>query len=318
MCSSDLGDLRVQPGAPHLWLSAFILLRRGSKTEASQALANYLGRQIDEARELNETFLLRLWDQQEEAPEGHRLCFYHPVLPPSMTGLGRIFRRVPFAKAVLSLVLIPGLPGETRAIAKQLDPEIYVSYAWGEDSTPEGRKREEIVDRLCQAVRSTGREIGRDKERMRAGDSIQRFAQEISKAKRIVAVISEKSLHSEFCMAHELFRAYRRCDYQTPEFQEKIIALVIEDAKPFLEDTSALLSLARWWGDKLDALRRDLYQIDPQQRNHDLWIFVELLEEMVPRLPGMLAALKDIVMRRGFEEIMGNNFQEVIRRLPPD
>jgi len=38
---------------------------------------------------------------------------------------------------------------------------------------------------------------------------------------------------------------------------------------------------------------------------------------MCPRMPAMLGALNDIVMKRGFEEIMKDSFQEVISLLPP-
>ena len=38
---------------------------------------------------------------------------------------------------------------------------------------------------------------------------------------------------------------------------------------------------------------------------------------MCPRLPDMLALLRDIVMKRGFDEIVADSFQEVLKRLPP-
>jgi len=174
--------LEFRTGEPQVWLAAFIHLRRRARSEASAALEQYLGRRVDESRELNECFLLRLWDQQEAGHESNRLCFQFPIMPASLTGLNRDVRRIQFAK--------PALPAQVTSIAVGLTasvprpqattPEIYVSYAWGEDSTEEGRKREEIVDRLCEAVRASGREIGRDKERMRGGDSIERFAQDIS------------------------------------------------------------------------------------------------------------------------------------------
>lgn len=196
-------------------------------------------------------------------------------------------------------------------------PEVYVSYAWGEDSSEAGRQREEIVDRLCEVVKSSGRVIGRDKERISAGDSIERFAQEISQAPRIVAVISEKSLHSQYCMAHELFRAYRRCDFQRAEFQKKVIALVMDDAKASLKDELALVRLAANWKERHDELRSKLRSVDPHKRSADVWNFVGLLDEMCPRLPDMLAALKDIVMKCGFDEIVADGFREVLKLLPP-
>jgi tetratricopeptide (TPR) repeat protein len=306
-------------GGPHVWLTAFIHLRRDSSTEGSAALAMYLGRPVDESRELNETFLLRLWDQQEVGPESHRLCFHYPIIPASLTGLKQDVHRVPFAPPVLTLQPTPIQAGNLTevSVAPTATPEIYVSYAWGEDSTESGRKREEIVNRLCVAVEKSGRVIGRDKVRMRSGDSIDRFAQEISKAKRIVAVISEKSLHSEFCMAHELFRAFRRCDYQRAEFQEKVIALIIDDAEPLLRDNLAVVALTKVWQEKLEKFRTELHFVDPTRKSANLWLFVDLMEDMCPRLPDMLAILKDIIMKRGFEEIVKDEFQEVINLLPP-
>jgi internalin A len=196
-------------------------------------------------------------------------------------------------------------------------PDAYVSYAWGEDATEEGRRREEIVDRLCETMSASGRKVGRDKDRMTAGDSIERFAQEISKATRIIAVITEKSLNSKFCMVHELFRAYQRCAYQRAEFQEKVIALVLDDAKAILKDDLAVISLAKTWKEKYENLRSELEKVDPRRKSPSQWEFVDLMEDMVPRLPDMLGAIKDIVMKRGFDEIVADGFQEVLKRLPP-
>ncbi|HEV2851352.1 MAG TPA: TIR domain-containing protein [Thermoanaerobaculia bacterium] len=312
-------NFSFERGGPVAWLTAFIHLRRGAPDQAEKALAAFLGRSVDRSQELNERFLLRLWDEQEASPESHRLCFHLPLMPASLTGLTRTVHRISFAPPVLPVHITPKEAGNTVPVpcVQAVTPEIYVSYAWGEDSTEAGLKREEVVNRLCEAVRLSKREIGRDKERMRRGDSIERFAQEISKAKRIIAVISEKSLHSDFCMAHELFRAYRRCDYQRGEFQEKVIALVMDDAKPLLKDELALVDLAEHWKNKYQTLYKKLESIDPQRRNHDTWVFVDLMEEMVPRLPGMLRALTDTLMARGFEDIVRDGFQELIHRLPP-
>jgi hypothetical protein len=306
-------------GEPYSWLATFIHLRRAAIPEASSSLAAYLGRPVDETRELNEAFLLRLWDQQEVSPGNHRLCLYFPIMPATLTRLNHTVRRVPFAMPVLPAQVVP-ISVSLRAQApthRHAAADIYVSYAWGEDSTEPGRRREEIVNRLCAAVEASGRAIGRDRARMRGGDSIELFAQRISKAHRIVAVISEKSLQSEFCMVHELFRAFRRCDYQRAEFQEKVVALVMDDAKPFLKDNASVVALARIWRERLDRLRNELQLVDPTRKSAELWVFVDMMEEMCPRLPAMLGALQDIVMKRGFDQIVTDGFQEVIRLLPP-
>ncbi len=311
-------NLTFSPGNTHGWLLAFIHLRRGTRAEAASALETYLRRATDEARELNESFLLRLWDGQEASPENHRLCFHFPIMPSSLTGLGYTVRRVQFGKPVLppAAGAVAGSTVAAPAVTASSPTEVYVSYSWGEDSTEAGRQREEIVDRLCATVTATGRVIGRDKERMKGGDSIERFGHEISKAQRIIAVISEKSLHSEFCMAHELFRAFRRCDYQRLEFQEKVIALVMDDAKPLLKDHSAIIALAAEWKLRLEKLRSELQAIDSNRKSPHLWVYLDMVDDMCPRLPDMLGALADIVMKRGFDEITADGFKQVIERLP--
>jgi hypothetical protein len=314
-------NLTFSAGDPAGWLTALINLRRGARAEAAAVLATYLGRPVDESRELTEPFLLRLWDQQDASSESSRLCFYLPIMPASITGLSHTVRRVPFGKPVLPLQSATSKDGtiipSPTASAAPTTTEVYVSYSWGEDTTEAGRKLEQIVDRLCATVTASGRAIGRDKERMRGGDSIERFAHEISKARRIIAVISEKSLHSEFCMAHELFRAYRRCDYQRAEFQEKVIALVMDDAKPYLKDHLTVVALAKEWQERLVKLRAELLSLDPTRKSPNLWVFVDMMEDMCPRLPDMLNAIRDIVMKRGFDEVVENKFAEVLSRLSP-
>ncbi|MEW6288538.1 MAG: toll/interleukin-1 receptor domain-containing protein [Thermodesulfobacteriota bacterium] len=316
---SSYPNLVFDTGNPLGWLATFIHLRRGALSDALVALTTYLGRSADESRELNERFLLRLWDQQVIAPKSRRLCFHFPIMPASLSGLSKTVCRVQFGAPVFTpqAAPIPDIAANALPTTATL-PEIYVSYAWGEDSTEAGRQREEIVDRLCDAVQRSGRVIGRDKDRMRGGDSIERFAHEISKAKRIVAVISEKSLHSEFCMAHELFRAFRRCDYQRTEFQEKVIAVVMDDAKPLLRDNLTLVALAKAWRERMEKLRTELQSVDPTRKSPALWIFVDMMEDMCPRLPDMLGALKDIVMKRGFDEIVADGFKQIIDRLPEE
>ncbi len=318
--------LLLRAGEVHVWLATFIHLRRGKPAEAAAMLETYLGRPVDEARELRERYLLCLWDQQEVSYHSNRLCFHFPVLPPAMTGLDRSTLRVQYSPPVLPTVVrqSPGMPlpatsippAEATGVSTVLT-DVYISYAWGEDSTEAGRQREEIVDRLCEAVQNSGRPIGRDKDRMRGGDSIERFAHEISRARRIVAVISEKSLHSEFCMAQELFRAFRRCDYQRAEFQEKVIAVVLDDAKPLLKDVFAVVSLAKTWRERMERLRSELQMVDPTHRSPHLWVFLDMIEEMCPRLPDMLGALQDVVMTRGLDELVQTGFHDVLQRLPP-
>ncbi len=210
----------------------------------------------------------------------------------------------------------PGVLFEPLSIAPET-PDAYVSYAWGDDASEEGLHREQIVDLLCDTITSSGRKVGRDKDRMRSGDSIERFALEITRAPCIIAVISEKYLHSEFCMVRELFRAYQRYQYKLDEFQKKVIGLVLDDAKMILQDHDAVLSLAEEWKERHDRLRRKQEKVDPLRKSRLEWEFLNLMDGMIPRISDMLLAINDILMKRGFDEIVSDGFKEVLKRLPP-
>ena len=63
-----------------------------------------------------------------------------------------------------------------------------------------------------------------------------------------------------------------------------------------------------------DALREKLDSVDPYAKtSRDL---VNQIDEMSKRLPDMLGALSDVVMKRGFDEIVRDNFAEVVSRIP--
>jgi internalin A len=51
-------------------------------------------------------------------------------------------------------------------------PEIFISYAWGDNSSEDARKRGEVVEQLCETLRNEAWNIIRDKNAMRSGDLI--------------------------------------------------------------------------------------------------------------------------------------------------
>src|SRR5450631_2733705 len=81
-------------------------------------------------------------------------------------------------------------------------PKIFVSYAWGGDSS-------EAVDALCRKLEAEAWEVVRDKTAMRNGDLISEFMKRITRADVVVVVLSDKYLRSPYCMA-ELYGIYQR------------------------------------------------------------------------------------------------------------
>jgi len=200
-----------------------------------------------------------------------------------------------------------------RTFVTRTGCSVYVSYAWGDES-PDGTHRERVVDLLCTMLRSAGVDVQRDKDHLTSGDSIEEFARKLSKADRIVVVISAKSLYSKFCMAYELFQAFQRCAFQRNEFQERVIPLVLDDASDIVSDPQEIAKLAKYWLGQSVSLRSQIDETDPDGKSSRR--LVNDMKELAERLPDMLGAINDVVMKRGFDEIVSDNFSEVFDRLP--
>ena len=89
----------------------------------------------------------------------------------------------------------------------------------------------------------------------------------------------------------------------------------MDDAKAILEDRLVMLNLADAWKRKHEELRQKLETVDPNRMSPDVWDFVERMGEMSQRLPNMLDAINDIVMKRGFDQIVADEFREVLSLL---
>jgi internalin A len=61
-------------------------------------------------------------------------------------------------------------------------PEIFVSFAWGDDSSEDARKRTVVVDRLCETLGQHGWHILRDSNVLRSGELISGFMKRIGLA----------------------------------------------------------------------------------------------------------------------------------------
>jgi hypothetical protein len=189
-------------------------------------------------------------------------------------------------------------------------PAAYISYAWGDDDSPEGKEREAIVDDLCRRFATVGIVIGRDKNEVKPGDSIEAFGKRIAKAPLILAVISGKSLRSEWCMLYELYEAYSCRGGDGQEFVEDVVALVLDDALPDLKNRKALIAHWRAW---CAVLEDELAEADPdtEESLESRKVFVKC-KRMIKSLPDMLLAIRSIAMPRGSASIRRDDFRDII------
>ena len=102
--------------------------------------------------------------------------------------------------------------------------EIYISYAWKDNKSESGKRREELVDQICETLLAQNYKLIRDRNYLSLGKSIQKFMQEIGQGNYVIVVVSDKYLQSEYCMfeAVEILKS--------KEYEQKIFPIVLEDA----------------------------------------------------------------------------------------
>jgi internalin A len=184
---------------------------------------------------------------------------------------------------------------------KPKEPEWYVSYAWRDDKTPEGQAREELVDKLCSEAEARDIHILRDKRDVRVGDSISDFMRRIGTGDRVFVFLSDKYLHSPFCM-YELLELWRTSKQDSATLRDRIRVYTLDDAD--IWQPLSRLQVAAYWKkeyDKIDAFVHD---------NGGTSILGERDFEAYKRIGdfyrdvgNILATLADIVQPRTFEDL---------------
>jgi tetratricopeptide (TPR) repeat protein len=185
--------------------------------------------------------------------------------------------------------------------------EWYVSYAWGDDRTPEGREREEIVDRLCEAAKSQGYSILSDKEVMNLGDSISDFMRRIGSGDRVIIILSDKYLRSPHCM-FELSEVWRTSRQEGKAFLDRVRIYALQGANIFNPIDWA--NWAIYWKQEHDSL-------ESRAREHGTFVLGELgnrrlmqMRNFYNQVSDILGTIADIVQPRTFEELDRYGFND--------
>jgi internalin A len=135
---------------------------------------------------------------------------------------------------------LPVTPGAPPASAT----EYFISYAWGDDSTPEGIRRAAVVEKLCSDYAKAGVPIRRDISTLQFGDSLSAFVKRIGAGNRIFTILSKKYLESAWCMA-ELLEIWRYSRQNEDDFTRRVRVLCLPDAK--ISTFEDRLEHAIWW-----------------------------------------------------------------------
>ena len=137
-------------------------------------------------------------------------------------------------------------------------PEIFVSYAWGNDSSENARQRTEVVERMCETLERDGWKVVRDKTAMRYGDLISAFMKLIGRADQVIVIFSDKYLRSPYCMT-ELHSIYQRSVGEKEDFLRRIIPLRLTDAR--FGTWRDRVAYAEHWEKEFKAMEQHLSRI---------------------------------------------------------
>jgi len=170
----------------------------------------------------------------------------------------------------------------------QGSPEIFVSYAWGDkmpDASQEARQRQEVVERMCETLPTDGWKVVRDALALGPGEQISTFMKRLTQADRVIVVLSDKYLHSPYCMA-ELYGIYQRSLEQKEEFLQRVIPLALGDAR--FRDWRDRVVCAKYWRTECEDMEQNfrdlgaedykLYKAMKDWHNHvnDMLVYVNV------------------------------------------
>jgi len=176
--------------------------------------------------------------------------------------------------------------------------EVFVSYAWADDSTT-------IVDKLQEAFKGRDIALVRDKNDMRYKDSIRDFMERIGRGKCIVVVLSKKYLESTSCM-FEMTEIADRGD-----MRDRVFPIVLEDAK--IHNALDRVRYIKFWEQKreeLDAGMKEVGGENLQGIREELDLFAKIrntIAQIVDILSDMNAFTPD--------QHQGSNFSSLLQAL---
>jgi internalin A len=188
-------------------------------------------------------------------------------------------------------------------------PEIFLSYAWGDDSSEDARRRGEVVERMYETLKKEGWNITRDKNTMRFGDLISDFMKLIRQADNVIVVLSDKYLRSPYCMT-ELHAIYQHSNAQKSEFLRRIIPIVLNDAR--IGEFQYRDACAEYWMTEFKTMEQDLTRLAVKQKlsrvaTDDFRRYKEM-QKWYLDVAAMLADLADVLTPGKFDEIVKDDF----------
>ncbi len=174
-------------------------------------------------------------------------------------------------------------------------PNLAISYKWG-DATSAGRARDALVDRVCsEAHKRYALRVWRDADVMRQGERISRFMRELAAHDKVVVILSDGYLKSEYCM-FELSEIWRQARRDGDDFLRRVAVWAMPDAR--IHSILDRLAIASHW-------RETFSQLDAAVRSHGPALLGEAdmvkfkhIERYAAEVGDMLALIADTLLPR--------------------
>lgn len=119
-----------------------------------------------------------------------------------------------------------------------------VSYAWTKESS-------DFVDQLCERARIGGVDVIRDNTHLGLGERISKFMRRLGAGDRVFVILSEKYLHSPFCM-YELLEVWRQSREEEDEFLQRIRVYRLPDVR--IGTPVERMKIAIFWREQFEEL----------------------------------------------------------------
>ena len=214
------------------------------------------------------------------------------------------------ARAVTEPFADPGKEQQPQVVfgpAPVAATEYFVSYAWGDDLSPEGLTREAIVDQLCTAAETRGIQVVRDKNTLRLGDRITPFMRRIGAGDRIFVILSEKYLRSPFCM-FELCEIWRQSRGEEADFRRRVRVYALPDTKAGAPVER--MRHAIYWKSQHDEIAAMIKQHGAEIVGDQDFERFRRMGDFYRHVPDILATMFDTVQPRSFEELERYGFDD--------
>jgi internalin A len=179
-------------------------------------------------------------------------------------------------------------------------PEIFVSYAWGDDSSEDARKRTEVVERMCEKLDKEGWNFIRDNAALQYGELISGFMKRLSHADYVIVVLNSKYLRSPYCMT-ELHTIYQYSRQEKEGLLDRIVPLVLDDAR--LGTPNGRVEHAKYWAARYLKLKSDLDYL-----GLDDFRLYQNIKKWHSDVGNMLTYVNDVLHPRGFDDIVKADF----------